>query len=230
MDPAAQVFRWGAAVRRRRLFHPAGVLATGLVERVAPADEGLPVPSSEVVARISKGAGTPAAMPDAVGLAFRVPAQQQGPWDVLLVSAGSGVVSRALGLRPVVSWPGLTMTTLMPLHYRDAMWWLRARLTTPVEGYGVALGGIADKIDRDQVCFQLDQARGTAEFRPLGRLVLTGLAQGDDVSFDPTVNTPSGVELRPRWLAELRTRAYRGSRGGRGAPAATRPATAPRES
>lgn len=225
MDPAAQVFRWGAVARSRRVFHPAGVLATGFLERIAPADEGLPLVSSEVVARISKGAGTPGPLPDAIGLALRAP----GPWDILLVSAGSGAVGRAVGLRPVVSWAGLTMTTLMPLGYRDGTWWLRARLSTPVHGFGVALGSIGDQIERDRVCFELDQARGTADFRPLARLMLTDLDHGEDVSFDPVVNTAPGVHLRPRWLAELRAQAYRGSRDGRDGPAATRSAAGPRE-
>ncbi len=225
MDPTAQVFRWGAVARSRRVFHPAGVLATGFLERIAPSDEGLPLVSSEVVARISKGAGTPGPLPDAIGLALRAP----GPWDILLVSAGSGAVGRAVGLRPAVSWAGLTMTTLMPLGYRDGTWWLRARLSTPVGGFGVALGSIGDQIERDRVCFELDQARGTADFRPLARLVLTGLDHGKDVSFDPVINTAPGVHLRPRWLAELRAQAYRGSRDGRNGPAATRSAAGPRE-
>ncbi|RAU95354.1 phosphodiesterase [Mycolicibacter senuensis] len=222
--PAARVFRWGAAARHRRLFHPSGVLATGFLDRVAPADEGLPVGSSPVVARVSKGAGTPGAAPDAVGLALRVPLSQHEPdcWDILLVSAGSGMFGRALGLRPVLSWAGLTMTTLMPLGYREDTWWLRARLVTPVHGYGLALGSMRREIERGRVCFELDQARGTGDFHPLADLVLTGLDQRHDVSFDPIVNTAPGVVLRPRWLAELRGQAYRGSREGRGAPPVTR--------
>ncbi|MGB3284633.1 phosphodiesterase [Mycolicibacter algericus] len=226
--PAARVFRWGAAARHRRLFHPSGVLATGFLDRVAPAGEGLPVGSSAVVARISKGLGTPGAAPDAVGLALRVPFSQHDPdcWDILLVSAGSGVFGRALGLRPVLSWAGLTMTTLMPLGYREATWWLRARLVTSVHGYGLALGSMRREIERGRVCFELDQAHGTGDFRPLADLVLTGLDQCHgachDVSFDPIVNTAPGVVLRPRWLAALRAQAYRGSHDGRGAPPVTR--------
>jgi hypothetical protein len=121
------------------------------------------------------------------------------------------------------------MTTLMPLDYQGGLWWLRARLTTPIPGYGLTLGSIRNRIDRDEVCFELDQAHGTAGFRPLAHLVLTGLDHGLDVAFDPVVNTPPGVQLRPRWLAGLRARAYRGSRDGWGAPAATRPEAGPRE-
>ncbi|MDQ2628630.1 MAG: phosphodiesterase [Actinomycetota bacterium] len=231
--PAARVFRWGAAARGRRVFHPSGVLATGFLDRVAPADEGLPLASSAVVARISKAAGTPGIAPDAVGLALRVPSPQHGQdcWDILLVSAGSGVPGRMLGLRPVRSWTAVTMTTLMPLGYRDGTWWLRARLVTPVHGYGLALRSMRRAIERGRVCFELDQALGTGGFRPLADLVLTGPGRcrgaGADVSFDPIVNTAPGVVLRPRWLAELRAQAYRGSRDGRGAPAVTARADGP---
>lgn len=231
MEPTGWAFRLGAAVRHRRFFHPNGVLATGLLDRVAPVSVGLPVPSCTVVARISKAAGTPGALPDAVGLALRVPAPDGGRWDILLVSAGSGVIGRALGLRPVVSWSGVTMTTLMPLRHQGGLWWLRARLSTVIGGHGLALSAIANRIAGDQLCFELDQARGTAEFRPLARLVLNRLdtvgGADHDVSFDPTANTAPGVQLRPTWLAELRALAYRGSRKGRGAPQAIRSADRP---
>ncbi|MFL0274916.1 phosphodiesterase [Mycobacterium sp. SMC-19] len=235
IDPAGWVFRWGAALRHRRFFHPDGVLTTGFLQRDAPAGDGLPVPSATVNARISKATGTPGPLPDAVGLALRIPAPQHDHpcWDILLVSAGSGVFGRTLGVHPVASWSGLTLTTLMPLHYREQAWWLRARLTTPVEGFGVALSSIRKQLATNQIGFELDQARGTGEFRPLAHLVLNDLDEADgtghDVSFDPTVNSAAGVELRPRWLADLRARAYRGSREGRAAPGATRPAADPRD-
>ncbi|MGV0802459.1 phosphodiesterase, partial [Mycolicibacterium elephantis] len=44
-DIAALPVRLGAALRGRRLFHPNGVLAEGLLERIAPDGEGLPMAS-----------------------------------------------------------------------------------------------------------------------------------------------------------------------------------------
>ncbi|HET9889709.1 MAG TPA: phosphodiesterase, partial [Mycobacterium sp.] len=110
---AALPFQWGSAIRGKRFFHPVGVLAEGFIERVAPAARGLPIASSEIVARVSKATGTPGALPDFIGLAFRVPAPQPSdkPWDILLVSSGSGVLSRAVALRPATSWNGQTLTT-----------------------------------------------------------------------------------------------------------------------
>ena len=72
-DVAALPVRLGAAIMARRLFHPNGVLAEGLLERIAPPDEGLPMHSCDVIGRVSKGIGLPGAAPDIAGLAFRIP-------------------------------------------------------------------------------------------------------------------------------------------------------------
>ena len=152
-----------------------------------------------------EGRRHPGALPDFIGLAFRVtPAQATGPWDILVVSSGSGALSRALALRPAISWSGQTLTTLMPLHYQGANWWLlRARIM---------------RLERDNIEVSLDQTCGRSDFTPLGRLTLTRLVdpeRASDVSFDPVVNTAPGLSLHPRWLADLRARAYRRSRHGR---------------
>jgi hypothetical protein len=218
-DLLAKPFQWGSALRGRRFFHPVGVLAQGSLERVAPAGEGLPLPSSGVVARISKAAGTPGALPDFIGLAIRVAPQRVAatPWDILLVSAGSGVLARAVALRPTASWAGQTLTSLMPFGYRGSVWWLRARSMTDVNGFGLSLDSIEHAIG-DGIDFAIDQACGRGDFAPLARLTLTGVLDPEpDVSFDPVANTAPGVSLYPEWLADLRARAYRRSREGRDA-------------
>ena len=99
-DIAALPVRLGAAVRRRRLFHPDGVLAEGTFERVAAPNEGLPMVSCDVIARVSKGIGLPSGFPDIAGVAWRMPPAQDlrscTPWDVLLAStlANSRTFSR----------------------------------------------------------------------------------------------------------------------------------------
>lgn len=220
-DLVAVPFQWGSALRGKRLFHPTGVLAEGFVERVAPAGQGLPIPSSQVVARVSKAGGTPGALPDFVGLAFRLTSLEPAgkAWDVLLVSAGSGALSRAVALRPAASWNGQTLTTLMPLHYQDNNWWLRARTPKDINGLGLSLDNIRNRLEHGNIEVALDQACGRGHFAPLGHLTLTAAIDDrhDDVSFDPVVNIPPGVSLRPRWLADVRTRAYRRSRDGRDA-------------
>lgn len=219
-DLVTKPFQWGAALRGHRFFHPAGVLAEGFVERVAPAGEGLPLPSSGVVARVSKAVGTPAALPDFVGLAIRVAPQQAAatPWDILLVSAGSGVLARAAALRPTMSWAGQTLTSLMPFRYRGGVWWLRARSANGIGGFGLSLDNVRHAIEGGGMEFTIDQARGRSDFVPLARLTLTGALDPEpDVSFDPVANIAPGLSLYPQWLADLRARAYQRSRDGRGA-------------
>ncbi len=192
------------------------------MERVVPADVGLPIPSCDVVARVSKAAGTPGALPDAIGLALRIPPQADdgAAWDILLASAGSSVLGRAIGLRPVGSWTGNPLTSLMALRFRGVNWWLRARVLTDVDGVGVSLDSIRRQLEHGEVDVAIDQARGRSDFSPVARLTLrrlVGDGEGEDVSFDPILHTAPGVALYPGWLASLRARAYDRSREGRDA-------------
>ncbi|BDB41361.1 MULTISPECIES: phosphodiesterase [Mycobacterium] len=212
-------FQWGSSLRHRKVFHPVGVLVEGAFTRTAPQDHGLPLPTSEVIARVSKAVGMPGSLPDAVGLALRVPEGIAGPrpWDVLLVSAASNPIGRAVGLRPVLSWSDQPLTSLMPLRFEGSNWWLRARLSNAIDGPGFALDSVRDRITHGGLELRLDQARGAADFEPLGELRLDRLRTEGDVSFDPVRNTAPGVTLYPGWLAGLRTSAYAHSREGRDA-------------
>lgn len=133
---------------------------------------------------------------------------------------GQGVLARAVALRPATSWNGQTLTTLMPLHYQGNNWWLRARTGSDIDGLGLSLDNVRKRLDRGTIEVALDQARGRGDFTPLGRLTLTGTVdpeRGEDVSFDPVINTAPGLHLSPGWLADLRARAYQRSREGRDA-------------
>jgi hypothetical protein len=145
----------GTAMSHRRFFHPSGVLASGSIERLAPPGDGLPISSSEVVGRVSKGAGLPGGLPDVAGLAWRMPpgAFAPTPWDVLLASAGAGKMSR-FALRPALSWSAVSMSSLMPLRYRDQHWWVGARLVTDVAARWLSLQDMADHItEGDRMCW-----------------------------------------------------------------------------
>lgn len=218
----------GAALRHRRLFHPTGVLATGSIERLAPPGEGLPIESGEMVGRVSKGIGTPGGLPDAAGLAWRMaPAPFAAtPWNVLLVSAGLGsgsAVPNRMLLRPVTEWAETVYSSLMPLCYRDhygdsGLWWLRARLRTPLPNGGLALQTVREQIAADGMTFHVEQARGARDFTPAATLRLTRVVSDEDhhdVSFDPVQHSAPGVEIWPQWLRETRRLAYRSSREGR---------------
>lgn len=213
-DVLALPVELGAAVRHRRLFHPNGVLARGRIDRVAPAGRGLPVESGDVIGRVSKGVGLPGATPDVTGLAWRM-TQDGKPWDVLLASTGG--LSRVL-LRPAVSWGEVTYSSLMPLRYDGDLWWVRARLATELDGPGVSLDTITDRLARGDLAFDVEQAPSTGAFEPLARLTLSEIIPPErDLSFDPTQNSAPGVELSPRWLTSFRRAAYRRSREGRDA-------------
>jgi hypothetical protein len=211
----------GSAVRHRRVFHPSGVLAEGHLKRVAPPGQGLPIESVDVLARVSKAVGTPGGLPDLIGLAWRMPppASATRPWDVLMVSAGSGLLTR-FALRPTASWAGTTLSTLMPLRRSDGWWWLKAEMVTPLSGW-LSLDAVREAITSDGIAFDVQQAHGTGPFEPLAELNVTAAIPTDadhDVSFDPTRNTAPDVELGPEWLTRLRERAYLRSRRGRDAP------------
>jgi hypothetical protein len=219
LDIAALPIRLGAAVRRGRLFHPDGVLAEGMLERIAPAGEGLPMNSCDVIGRVSKGVGLPGALPDIAGLAWRIPPPQDlrscTPWDVLLAST---VAKTRLLLGPVRSWSSATFSSLMPLRFHGGVWWVRARVATKIDEPGLSLDTIRNQIDTHGIDFDIEQASGTGLFTPLARLTLRNLdPSNDDIGFDPTLHSDDDVELVPRWLSDFRRAAYRRSREGRDA-------------
>jgi hypothetical protein len=216
-DIAALPIRLGAAFRRRRLFHPDGVMAEGTLERVAPPDVGLPMQSCDVIGRVSKGLGLPGGQPDIAGLAWRIPPPQDlrscGPWDVLLAST---VVRSRFILAPARSWSGASFSSLMPLRFNDTIWWVRARLVTKIDEPGLSLDTIRTQIDSGEIAFGIEQAAGTGGFTPLARLTLRHVDPSrDDVAFDPIMHCDDDVQLVPAWLADLRRAAYRRSREGR---------------
>lgn len=218
-DLTALPVKFGAAARGRRLFHPVGVLAEGILERTALDSDGLPMRSCDVIARVSKGIGIPGRAPDVAGLAFRIPPPQDlrscGPWDVLLASTAAGT---RFGLAPVTSWSGATFSSLMPLRYRDKVWWVRARLASELTTPGLALATIEHEIHSGEIEFDIDQAERKGEFRPLARLTLRHVDPScDDIAFDPALHSDCDVELLPRWLTNVRRAAYRRSRQGRDA-------------
>lgn len=175
--------------------------------------------SCEVIARVSKGVGLPGATPDVAGLAWRIPPTPDlrscSPWDVLLASTFAGT---RVGLAPAASWSGATFSSLMPLRYHDVLWWVRARLATRVDGPGLSLDAVESQITSTGITFNVEQARGTAGFRPLARLLLHHVDPScDDIAFDPTMHSDREVELAPRWLGAFRRSAYKRSRQGRDA-------------
>ncbi len=209
-DIAALPVRLGAAARNRRLFHPVGVLAEGHLERMAPPGEGLPMQSGEVIGRVSKAIGLPGAIPDIAGLAWRMQTDAAAPWDVLLAST----VGARLLLAPTGSWTDTVFSSLMPFSHLNGVWWIRARLATPIEVAGLPLDAIGSHLRSTGLEFSIEQAAGTGDFLPLARLTLNR-PHAEDIAFDPIINTDPAVRPLPGWLSDFRRAAYRRSREGR---------------
>jgi len=194
-------------------------MAHGVVQRTAPGGAGLPLPSGEVAVRISKGIGTPGDWPDIVGIAVKIPAQGADgtPWDILLASTHGGRLFGRFLLTPTTTWSDVVVSTLMPLRYRQQVWWLRAVLRGPGVA-GLDPQTIGSAIAAGGVYIELEQGAGSHDFAPLARIDLTPPRPDEhDLSFDPVRNTAAGVELTPDWLTGFRRAAYRRSRQGRGA-------------
>ncbi|MGW5267518.1 phosphodiesterase [Rhodococcus sp. NPDC003994] len=211
-------FGVGSALRRAKLFHPDGAVLHGRLVRTAPVGRGLPLEDDDVLVRLSRAIGLPSPIPDVPGFAMRISAagSDTGSWDVLLAGAGRDVVTRSLPL-PAASFASASLSSLMPLAHGGRHWWVSARFPggpdtlDPAEAAaGLAAGPIT---------VVLEQAAGTGPREPLAEVILDRAEKEDgvDPSFDPIVNTPRAVRPSPEWLRELRVRAYRDSRLGRGA-------------
>lgn len=183
--------------------------------------------SGDIVGRVSKAVGTPGALPDAAGLAWRMTAAAFAatPWDVLLVSAGFGSnasVPNRVALRAVTSWAQAHYSSLLPLQYHDELWWIRARALSTVGGVGLSLQSVRRRIDDTGLEFHIEQARGSGDFEPMATLRLSEVVpaadqDNHDVSFDPVRHTAPDVQVWPDWLRNLRAQAYQRSREGRDA-------------
>lgn len=206
-------FRLGSALRGARIFHPRGATFEGTAELGSswwPRQMPRHLP---VIARLSRGIGTPDGLPDVLGLAIRFPLDS-GPWDVLLASA---YLPGRVTLSPARSWSSAGYSTLMAYrtHVDPTPRWItvvprgeQPSSTTSVEAL------------RGPLPFSLlvGSARGPLE--GAGTLVLERRIPESDEnqpSFDPTVHCPDFVDPWPGWLGTVRRDAYRASRTGRGA-------------
>jgi hypothetical protein len=201
---AGQVLRAGTRLIALRPaakpLHPRGRLVTAVVRRTgSDARSGVPwlddPGEDRAMVRFSRSVGLPDALPDVFGLALRV-------WvdgthgDVLLSSTGLGRATRyvlTFARRP----DGRPMTTLLP--YR-----------TPIGPVLIAATYL------DAARLELSWAVGTSEWHPFAELVVgeTVPTDGEEVSFDPVLNTVPGLEIYP-WVRRLREPAYLSARRSR---------------
>lgn len=205
-DLVEPAFRVLAGARDAKAFHPRGRWFDGTFSATFDPALPLPVGVTEVSGRLSKGIGTPGALPDVLGLAFRLP----GPWDVLLSTCRARVLPW-----PARSWTSARYGCITPFRWRDRLVWLAA-VPDSVRGCPAALADLPDELG-----FTLEVG---PPWRPVGRLVARPLDVDRDLPvLDPVVNRPPGLELAPAVLARMRERAYRGSRRGRSPDPVTAP-------
>jgi hypothetical protein len=213
-------FRIAASVRHARVFHPKGLVISGTVEFNSSWWPGRTRISLPVTARMSGGIGTPSMIPDVLGLALRIDLDEgPTPWDLLLASSGTSSLTRMLPL-PSTGWNTARYSSLMPLSSTGGPpTWV---LAEPVGEHPptTSINALADALAIAPLVFSLQLATFTNSPTPSGRVVLSDvrdLTDDEQPSFDPVVNCPPSIALRPEWLAAARIGAYRGSRRGRGA-------------
>ncbi|MCX2754313.1 hypothetical protein [Gordonia sp. 4N] len=218
-------FRWLAALRHARVFHPDGLLCGGTA--ALSADHPLPFHSGPVSVRVSKGIGTPGGLPDIVGLAIRFPSTDPGTvggggvspstnatgaWDLLL--AGPAPLDGRLPVPlPTTHW-ATAVSSLTPYRYDGDLYWIRARILEPADSSGLSIEDLAARLRRNQPIVIVLEA-GAGRFVPVVRIEVDHVLTELDVDFDPILHRPEGVEFAPSWLGDLRRRAYRDSRAGR---------------
>jgi len=184
-DIAALPVRLGAAVRRR-VFHPEGVLAEGILERVAAPDHRQPPPDLSSC----------------------------GPWDVLLASTLAG--SRFLlapavswpdatfsSLMPLRYRGGVWWVRARVVSDIASSGLSLSAMRDEIDAEGVefAIEQSAGTGDFAPL------ARLTLRFVDPSR---------DDIAFDPVLHTADDVRLIPEWLNDFRRSVYRRNREGRG--------------
>jgi hypothetical protein len=227
-----------AKLRRRRSLHPTGAGYRGWFR----VDDGRPAvalfrsgAAQPALLRFSRAAGLPEPLPDALGVAVKLP-DAHGPGadqDLLLTSSIDRPLLRRL-LFPATSFVRGAFSTALPyeLDGRRVVLLLVPALPNggrPSNGAGRRRGGALAELDAaiaDGLRFQLRTAGSLGPSRPLATLTIGGplpAEQGRRLRFNPW-NTGPGI--RPcGWLNLLRDTAYRASQRGR--PDSGRPSPAP---
>src|SRR4051794_10366384 len=214
-DASAALVRLASRVRGERVIHAKGRAFEGVL-RLTGADLGVPLLDSpgehRVLIRLSRGAGLPDLLPDALGLAVRVlDAPRPGQHQDLVMTTGAQrpVVRHALTVRRDLL--GSTYTSLVPYDLGGSSWVLGALpVADAPSASSVSRLGPAD------VRFRLAVARTTGPWQELGELQATRLLpNGRAVRFSP-FTTAGGIRPAGR-LNELRRTAYEASHVGKDA-------------
>jgi hypothetical protein len=213
--PLGALARW----RGGKPMHPRGAVFDAVLERRRGPDWGVPwlaaTASDPAVARLSRGAGLPAPLPDLLGLAIRLPggaAGQGTPVDLLLTTTGSGRLTRLLPAprRNTAAFYSSIMA------YRSDAGAVRIGAFPAAEDVPSEPEPLARSVARAGLCFTLVAARGLGPWQPFALLTLTDPvpALDPDVRFDAVQHAPPGLPADGP-MARFRAPAYARARAGR---------------
>lgn len=197
------------ALRRNRPIHSVGTVVPGTLIIETPGSMGSALfddaGETPLIARLSRSASWPVALPDIMGLALRIPGggHDGGPADLLFASTGTGRVTRyVLQLR--TSEGDGPLTTMFPLTGAE--------------------GNIVFRLDPEpENHHRLSYSRNSGPWQNLGRVALepsgepsqrsNDPAGSDDpqLRFRPVANPPAGLSV-PSWLRAVRAPAYGAAR------------------
>jgi hypothetical protein len=204
--PLGAVARW----RQGKPMHFRGAVLDAVLERHG-GDPPFGVPwldavrDEPVVVRMSRGAGLPAPLPDVLGLAIRLTADDGTPVDLLLSTTGRGRLGRLL---PVPrSDAAATYGSIMA--YRSGAGPLRIAALPEVPALPSDPGPVARAAADGGIVFTLAAAIGPGEWRPFARLRTTGAREPLDpaLRFDAVRNAPPGLAADGP-MARFRAPAY----------------------
>lgn len=205
-----------ARLRHGKPMHPRGAVFDGVLQRDGSTPAwGVPwldEPATDpVVVRLSRGAGLPAALPDLLGLAVRLPGAA-GPVDLLLSSTGRGPLTRWV---PVLRRDAAVPYTSL-MGYRTDAGTLRLAALPGFPHAPSDPADLADAVRQHVLAFTLAASRGRGPWRPFGRLELTAPQQplDPDVRFDAVQHAPPGLTADGP-MARFRAPAYARARAAR---------------
>ena len=221
-----------AALRRRRSLHPTGIGYRGWLQvpNEWPPRPGVPLFEVGVrhpaLLRFSRGAGLPEPLPDALGVAIKLP-DVHGPGvdqDLLLTSSTDRPLLRRL-LFPATSFVRGAFSTALPYDLgseRVVLLLVPAPISagrpTGGQGHRPVVGALAElgAVAASGLELELRTARSFGRSQPLAT-VTVGLPLAPDqteaLRFNPWTTGPG---IRPSgWLNLLRDAAYQASQRGR---------------
>ncbi|MBF6356037.1 phosphodiesterase [Nocardia higoensis] len=212
-----EFFAGAARLRHARVFHPNGLPLSGRLHPEPEVEDLFGEGERAVLARMSKGIGTPSGLPDVLGLALRVLDRDDKPFDLALATTGEGVLGRYF-LTPARGWRSARYGSLMPYRLGDrSPVWLFAE-PEPGLPSSSSLDDLEEHVRTTPIEYTLSAAGLIGRPRKIARVTLHPVDAGDYRTdfFDPVMNHPDDVRLLPEVVGRVRELAYSGSREGRG--------------